>query len=188
MKPTLRTILRNWWPVAVWLGVIRLESTSFASAGNTFHLLYRVLYFFFGRIDIRLVWELDHILRKSGHFIGYAILSGLTFVALRNTYRDRFKPGLQSSWGKKFQHRWQMQWAVIAVGLTVVTAALDEIHQSYLPSRTGRWQDVLIDTSGAVVLQILIFVVCRLRFESADEKLLQTPREPSSTVAIGRGD
>ena len=32
---------------------------------------------------------MDHVMRKSGHFIGYAVLSGLTFLALRNTYRDR---------------------------------------------------------------------------------------------------
>lgn len=168
LKPTLRIILRNWWPVAVWLGVIRLESTGFASARNTFHLLYRVLYFFFGRIDVRLVWELDHILRKSGHFIGYAILSGLTFLALRNTYRDRYRRALQSSWGTTFYHRWQTQWAVISMAVTVVTAALDELHQLSLPGRTGRWQDVLIDTSGAIVLQLIIFVACRLTFKSSE--------------------
>jgi VanZ family protein len=162
VKPTLRIFLRNWWPVVFWLGVIRLESTSFASSENTFGLLYRVLFFFFGKIDVRLVWELDHILRKSGHFIGYAILGGLTFLALRNTYRDRLRPLLQTKVGSKASHRWQLHWSVIAVLLTFVTAVLDEIHQATLPSRTGRWQDVGIDTSGAVILQVLIFAFTRL--------------------------
>jgi VanZ family protein len=163
LKLTLRIAARNWWPVVVWLGVIRLESTSFASAQNTFRILYRVLSFLFGRVDIRLVFELDHILRKSGHVIGYAILSGLTFLALRNTHRDRFRSLLQRPWGVYLRDRWQLQWSAIAVLLTVVTASMDELHQTLFPSRTGRWQDVVIDTSGAVAIQIIIYVICRLR-------------------------
>lgn len=152
--------------------MIRLESTSFASSRNTFHLLYRVLYFFFGRIDVRLVLELDHILRKSGHFLGYAILSGLTFLALRNSYRDRFRPMLAARWGSSASRCWHWQWSLIALLLTVVTAAADEIHQAYLPFRTGRWQDVLIDTSGALALQVIIYLGCQLRTTSQSQKEL----------------
>lgn len=171
-------IARNWWPVAVWLGVIRLESTNFASAGNTFHLLYRVLFFFFGRIDPRLVWQLDHWLRKSGHFLGYAILSGLTFLALRKTYRDCVTSA--QSWGSSLGHWWRLEWSVIAVGLTVVTAALDELHQASLPSRTGRWQDVVIDTSGALVLQIVIYLGSRLRFAHRGRQYQSSPAVPAT--------
>ena len=46
------------------------------------------------------VFELDNVLRKSGHFIGYAVLSGLTFLALRNTYRDRINASSQRPWGQ----------------------------------------------------------------------------------------
>jgi VanZ family protein len=176
LKPTVRIFLRNWWPVAVWLVVIRLESTSFASAGNTFRLLYRVLYFFFGRIDVRLVFELDHILRKSGHFLGYAVLSGLTYGALRNTYRDRYRSLRGVSWGDSIGHWWQCEWSLVSVLLTMVTAASDEIHQASLPSRTGRWQDVMIDTSGAVALQAIIYVSCRLHAPARRPKSLIAPQ------------
>jgi VanZ family protein len=156
-------IVRNWWPVALWLGIIRLESTSYASAGNTFRLLFSVLNFLFGRVSPYFVYELDHVLRKSGHFIGYAVLSGLTFLALRNTYRDRMASALHRPWGQILGDWWQLEWSLIAILLTVVTAALDEIHQTFLPSRSGRWQDVLIDTSGAFALQLAIYIVCQLR-------------------------
>ena len=164
MKASLRIIVRNWWPVAVWLGIIRMESTGYASAQNTYMLMYRVLFFFFGRLDPRLVWQMDHVLRKSGHFIGYAVLSGLTFLALRNTYRDRFGNFLRRPWGQAFSDFWQMEWASIAILLTVVTASMDEIHQTFLPFRTGRWQDVVLDTSGAFALQLIIYLACQLRF------------------------
>ena len=41
--------------------------------------------------------------------------------------------------------------------VTVVTAAADEIHQTFIPSRTGAWQDVVLDTCGAAVLQVIIY-------------------------------
>jgi VanZ family protein len=162
MKPTLGIIARNWWPVAVWLGVIRLESTGYASSQNTFRLLYQTLSFLFGRVNYQLVLEMDHALRKSGHFIGYAVLSGLTFLALRNTYRDRIQ-SLQRPWGKSLSDYWQIDWSLIAILLTVVTASMDEIHQTFIPSRSGRWQDVVLDTSGAFALQLLIYFACQLR-------------------------
>jgi len=164
LKPGFRIILRNWWPVAIWLGIIRLESTGYASAANTYTLLLRVLRFVFGRIDPYLVYELDHALRKSGHFIGYAVLSGLTFLALRNSYRDRVSSWLHRPWGRSLGDYWRLEWSLIAILLTLVTASMDEIHQTFLPSRTGRWQDVLLDTSGAFVLQLIIYVACHLRF------------------------
>ena len=41
----------------------------------------------------------------------------------------------------------------------IVTAAYDEIHQTFIPSRTGRWQDVVIDTSGAIVMQVMVYLL-----------------------------
>ena len=157
LRPSLKLLVRNWWPVALWLAIIRLESTDYASAGNTFGLLYRAWVLIFGRVDPRLVLLVNEIVRKSGHFIGYAILSMLVFLALKHTHRDRLQPLLQRTWGTFFRDLWQFDWALIAVLFALITASLDEIHQSFLPSRSGRWQDVAIDTSGAVLAQLLLY-------------------------------
>jgi VanZ family protein len=37
-------------------------------------------------------------------------------------------------------------------------ASLDEWHQSFIPSRTGRWQDVALDSCTGIAAQILIFI------------------------------
>jgi len=152
--------------VAVWLGIIRMESTGYASAQNTFHLLYQTLTFVFGRVNYQTVFEMDHVLRKSGHFLGYAALSGLTFLALRNTYRDRVSSTLKRPWGQFLGDFWQLEWSLIAILLTVATASMDEIHQAFLPFRTGRWQDVVLDTSGAFLLQLVIYFASQLRASS----------------------
>jgi len=104
-----------------------------------------------------LLGTLNSIARKSGHFTGYAILSWLVFLALKYTQRDRLRPLLQRRWGTFFHDIWQLDWAVIAVLLSLVTAAFDEMHQSVIPSRTGRWQDVMIDTTGAIIAQLLLY-------------------------------
>jgi VanZ family protein len=181
LRPSLRVLVRNWWPVALWVAIIRVESTDFASSGNTFSLLYRIYISIFGRVDFRQVLLINEVLRKSGHFIGYAILSALVFLALKHTHRDRLHPVLQRTWGTFFRDTWQFDWALIAVLFSLITASLDEIHQLFLPSRTGRWQDVAIDTSGAILVQLLLYArathaMNRRRQKSVEELELSLTR------------
>ncbi len=39
-----------------------------------------------------------------------------------------------------FHELWRAKWVVIGLLATIVTAASDQIHRSFLPSRTERWQ------------------------------------------------
>ncbi len=150
--------MRHWWPVAGWIGVIFLESTDYGSARNTFGLLYLTLRYLHIKVDYSVLEEFNHVLRKSGHFLGYATLSILAFFAFRNTYRDRLRPLLKRPWKSYFRDLWQIEWSLVAMLLTVVTASADEFHQTFLPSRTGRWQDVLLDSTGALVAQGCIYL------------------------------
>ena len=111
----------------------------------------------FGPIDPTIVDATNTILRKSGHFVGYAILSLLVFRALKYTQRDRLRLALQRRWGIFLRDLWRWDWAVIAVLFTFITAALDEMHQATLASRIGRWQDVALDTAGAIAMQFLLY-------------------------------
>jgi VanZ family protein len=154
LKPSFRTLSRNWWAALVWLGVIRLESTEAASSTNTLGLIHSVLAF----LHITgWAWQVNYFLRKSGHFMGYGILAVLVFLALRNTNRDRLALALPRRWGTCLHDLWRMEWVWFGMGVAVITAALDEIHQSFLPSRSGRWQDVVLDTCGAAVLQVVLY-------------------------------
>ena len=157
LKPASQILTRNWWPVLVWLGIIRLESTDAASSANTSGLLYAVLSPLIPHMNFHLVEEINEVLRKTGHFFGYGILGALVFFALRNTNRDRITPLLLRRWGMYLHDFWRMEWTMLGMGVAAITASLDEIHQSFMPSRTGRWQDVVLDTCGAAVLQIIIY-------------------------------
>jgi len=166
--------------VVVWLGVIRVESTDMASAHNTSFVLYQVLSVVAPHVRHEFVELLNEILRKTGHFLGYGLLSALVFFALRNTNRDRLRPLLRRPWGIYLRDWWRGEWVVIGILFTIATAALDEIHQTFIPSRTGRWQDVLLDTCGAAVMQLAIYFLTKRMFRRRLEPAPAAPELATS--------
>jgi VanZ family protein len=147
----------------VWLGVITVESTAMLSAQNTGRFLYPLLHFLFGLDPVRfLTWHF--FLRKSGHVIGYGLLSILLFRAWRTTLPRVGNP------------RWSIAWARTAFFMTALVASLDEWHQTFLPSRTGTIHDVFLDSAAALASQLLLFLW--LRGWKKDET--RTPEDNSS--------
>jgi len=140
---------KQWIPALIWIGVICFESTDMMSAANTASILFAVVARVVGHVDVATLVDWNHYLRKLGHVVGYAILSGLLFRAWRAT--------LPSPTGRL----WAFPWARLAFWMAAAVASLDEFHQSYIPSRTGRWQDVVLDSAAALVLQIVLYVLLR---------------------------
>lgn len=157
LKPSFRNLAKNWWASLVWLGIIRLESSDAASSTNTYGFLWTMVSFLHLPLSSHIVNEANAVLRKTGHFMGYGILAVLVFFALRNTNRDRLSAWLRRRWGTCLHDLWRMEWALLGVGVALISASFDEIHQSFIPSRSGRWQDVMLDTVGAVALQIIVY-------------------------------
>ena len=141
-------VLKAWIAAVLWLIVIAIESTAWLSAHNTSRILYPIFHFLFG-IDRESFEPWNFLLRKTGHVVGYGFLSFLLFRAWRETF-----PAL-TEMGKNVQ--WTFRWSAIAVAGTALVASLDEWHQSFIPSRTGRWQDVVLDTGAGIATQILLF-------------------------------
>ena len=150
MTRSQKEVLKAWIAAILWLIVISIESSTYLSSHNTSKFLYPLLHFLFG-IDHASFEPWHYLIRKAGHVLGYGLLSILLFRAWRET--------LPSS----DQQPWRLRWASIAILGTLLVASLDEWHQSYLASRTGRWQDVVLDTSAGVVAQVLL-AVFRLLF------------------------
>jgi len=143
-----KELLKCWIAASLWILLIAIESTSYMSSANTSRFLYPILHFLFG-IDYARFSVLHHYLRKTGHFVGYFILSLLLFRSWRVTLR------LSSAWA--------MRWASLGFLMSALVASLDEWHQTYLPSRTGTVSDVILDSSAALTAQIVILVLLRSR-------------------------
>lgn len=112
------------------MGVIFAFSHDAGSAERS-GLVMRVLealWSLFGRgaPDAALAEAIHVLVRKIGHVVEFGVLYLLSWRAFR------------SGWGAP-------------LALTVVYAALDEWHQTFIPNRVGNPVDVLVDTLGALL-------------------------------------
>ena len=48
---------------------------------------------------------------------------------------------------------------LIPIGVTFLYACTDEFHQLFVPGRAGRFTDVLIDTTGGIIMLLFIALV-----------------------------
>jgi VanZ family protein len=143
--------LKVWLPVALAIAIIATESTDTFSAVHTSSWLRPIVERLFGALsDDR--WELfHHYLRKTGHFVGYGTV-GFTFLrAWLHTLASRGGTSLLS---------WRIESSILAIFSTAIVASCDEFHQTFIPSRTGTPGDVLLDTCGATVLCLLVWLIC----------------------------
>ena len=152
MTPDHKEELKVWIAAGLWMVVIAIESTDYLSSEHTSRILYPILHFLFNMdLEHFKVWH--HYIRKTGHFVGYFILSVLLFRAWKATLR---LPSL-----------WAMRWATIAFFMSALVASLDEWHQTFIPSRTGAFRDVLLDSTAALTAQFLIFLFWRRKTMTA---------------------
>lgn len=82
---------------------------------------------------------------KLAHVIAYAVLAWL--------------------WWRVLAPRRQVNWSILLTAwvLSTLYGISDEIHQLYVPGRTGRVADVLFDTSGALLTVLLLRRFDRIR-------------------------
>jgi VanZ family protein len=139
-----------WFPVAIAAAVIAIESTPELGGDHTSGFLRPIFEWVFGRFQDQNWEELHHYIRKTGHFVGYGLVC-LSF--LRAWLLTLARRGGVSAWA------WRLQSCIAAILSTATIASLDEWHQTYLPNRTGQVSDVLLDTCGATVLCLLIWLL-----------------------------
>jgi VanZ family protein len=149
LHPVARRIL-DWLPAALSVLMIALESTATMSASNTSRWLYPLWVWLFGNPTPAHWEQIHHVIRKTGHFVGYGLVSLAFFYSWRQTLH-RMAVKQWTLWRRA---------SVLAVLCTLVVASLDEYHQSFLPSRTSSPIDVGIDVCGAIAFQlVLLFVI-----------------------------
>jgi VanZ family protein len=140
-----KQIVKTWIAAGLWMLLIAIESTDMLSAEHTSRLLYPLLHYLMG-MDLARFAVVHHYIRKVGHFVGYFTLSFFLFRAWRATLRLPWAP------------RWALRWAAIAFTMSALVASLDEWHQTFIPSRTGVFSDVILDSCAALIAQVLIFL------------------------------
>lgn len=90
---------------------------------------------------------IDFAVRKTAHFLEYMMLGILWMLSLLTKPDSRFSLK-KSAW--------------ISAAASALYAAGDEFHQLFVEGRAGRWQDVCIDTAGAVTGILVVLMIIRL--------------------------
>ena len=150
----LRRLASAWIPVLVCILVIAMESTVYFGADHTTGPLQKFFEFLLNRRFTQPEWwRLHLIIRKCGHFTGYGILSVSWFRAFWMTWLPSDDPGRR----RLITHS-------LAMLGTLVVASADEFHQAFLANRNGSIWDVMIDCSGGLFMQLLIWLWMLWRF------------------------
>lgn len=81
--------------------------------------------------------KIAYPIRKMAHMFEYAILALLAYISFSNY--------------------------VISIIIVFANGAVDELHQLFIPGRAGRFTDVLIDTTGGLIMLALIWLFNKIR-------------------------
>jgi VanZ family protein len=124
--------------------LIFVMSSDFGSAAHTSRIIEPLILWINPNASPETLAHLHFLVRKFGHLSEYAVLALLVLRAIRLTARPTLA-------------RWSWQRAGIALLIAAAYAATDEWHQSFVPTRTAAFDDVLIDSTGALAGLMLVF-------------------------------
>ena len=137
----LWTRVKNWLPAIAWACLISVLSTDLFSSGHTSAFIIPILRWLFPHANSETLELMHAFIRKTAHVTEYFILSIFLVRGLRGNNRG-----------------WTLRWAIWAVVIAAGYASLDEFHQSFVASRTASPWDALLDTTGASVAQVVLWL------------------------------
>lgn len=150
----IRAFLKYWLPVILWMALIFSASSDRSSGQRSSRIIGPIVRWLVPNISQKNLDAIVHAGRKTAHVTEYAILALLLFRALQKN-RSRQGDDANSSFP------WRA--AALAFGITVLYAITDEFHQTFVPSRQGHVQDVLIDSCGAAAGLLVLWIIHRWR-------------------------
>ena len=146
MSPERLSWLRWWWPVLAGAALSVFFSTDVFSPEHTSRFFIPILRWLLPGATLKTLTFLHHVIRKCAHLAEYFVFG---LLLLRGVRAGRAG--------------WRLEWAIWAIAIATGWAALDELHQAFVPSRGPSMRDVLIDMCGAAAGQIAWWVVAHFR-------------------------
>ncbi|ABO51521.1 VanZ family protein [Desulforamulus reducens MI-1] len=138
----------SWAAVLLWMALIFNLSSQVAEQSNQLSTgIKEVIVKTVEKVAPKAEFDIDdfnHILRKNAHFFAYLVLGILVLNALKTCGVTGY-PSI-----------------ALALGICILYAMSDEVHQLFVPGRGGQVKDVIIDSAGASVGVGVYWVVDRL--------------------------
>lgn len=117
-----------------------LLSTNDSGGPASQHWVSKLLPYFFPDVHWTTIRLVNLTVRKLSHLGEYFVLSLLLLRALR----------------ADAPLAWQWHWGALTLTLALGFAVLDEVHQTFEPSRQGSVIDAGIDVAGAALAQLFL--------------------------------
>src|SRR4051812_47921089 len=139
--------VKRWLPAVIWASLILLASSDAFSAAHTRGILESFFHWLFPSWTPYSVYKAHLVVRKCAHFFEYAVLA---IFVMRG-----FAGDADRSTRSTMSRSVEMTFLRVVV-MCAMVATIDEVHQHFVPSRTGSTYDVLLDTSGSTVAMLLL--------------------------------
>ena len=108
------------------------------------------------------------VIRKLAHFTEYAILGMCIMLNVKDWYDARFDSVESNSlYSLKARHLWSLAWII-----GTAYAMSDELHQRFVPGRSGEIRDVCIDAAGVAAGAFVAMILMR-RKDSNNNSTIQ---------------
>jgi len=144
-SPIRRRLVLAWTLVVCWAALIWTLGGDAFSFRDTNDAIIPWLDWLTGSLDYRTRYRIYIGIRKSAHFIEYAILALLTFRAA--LLAARRNPTATAGW--------------VALFIVAILASADEARQAFSAVRTGSPYDVLLDVTGGLIAVLGVLVISR---------------------------
>ena len=147
--------IKNWLPAAIWAGLILLASSDWFSAAHTRSIIEGFFWWLFPSWTPYSIYKAHLVVRKCAHFFEYAILAILVMRGFSSGAKAPSETVMDGA-GKPAPRQSLRMTILTVILLCVTVATIDEVHQHFVPSRTGSPYDVLLDTTGSTVAMLLL--------------------------------
>jgi VanZ family protein len=137
---------RSWWPAVLWACLIYVLSTDSFSAEHTGTVFFDIFRWFAPSLTAEQFKPIHFLIRKAAHFTEYFVFCLLAFRGARGSRQG-----------------WRWTWGIAALSVAAGYSALDEVHQAFVASRTASPWDSLLDSTGAFVASLVLWLYFRLR-------------------------
>ena len=129
----------------VWMCVIFTASSDADSARHSSIYFEPLMRWLFPSMSQAHIEQLHYAFRKCCHMTEFAVLAVLMWRAIRQPQRND-------------RRNWRWDEAGLALSLVFLYAASDELHQVFIPSRTGQISDVVVDVLGGAIGLTLLWL------------------------------
>jgi VanZ family protein len=146
--------IANWLPAVIWASLILVASSDWFSAAHTRGIIESLFHWLFPTWTPYSVYKAHLVVRKCAHFFEYAVLA--IFVMRGFTSGAKAPSEAATNGAGEPAPRPYVMTIFGVIFLCAMVAIIDEVHQHFVPSRTGSPYDVLLDTTGSTCAMLLL--------------------------------